>query len=42
MKKCKGKYVFQQQIHNGNDAYKCDVCKDIIVVKVLPNKRCRR
>ena len=40
-KECKGEYVFKQQIHNGNDAYKCNICNNVIVAKTLKSSKCK-
>ena len=42
IKKCTGKYVFQKEIHNGNDAYKCNECGDVLVTKILNNSSCEK
>jgi hypothetical protein len=35
MKECKGTLVFQQELHNDTDVYKCNVCGEYYSCKVL-------
>lgn len=39
-KQCDGMLEFQQEIHNGNDAYKCSKCGGVLVVKILESSTC--
>lgn len=39
---CGGLLEFQQEIHNGNDAYKCSKCGGILVIKMLESEICNQ
>ena len=41
-RQCGGKLQFRQEIHNGNDAYECDTCGAILVVKMLQSEICTK